>query len=175
MLTLDEVFPVSTAAFIATEAVIVSVGSAAAVAVGSPDTDSAAESAASASGSKSGAAIGSPDTVAAAESAVSAVGSAAVSSSATAAAAGSSIAASASSAVPSGAEAESSVTVVISSETLISGSRTRISYLNSVGFWFISLDMLSEIRPAPADLAVMNPSSSISMISGVSLLQTERA
>ena len=182
MLTLDEVFPVSTAAFIATEAVIVSVGSAAAAAAGSPDTDSVTESVAAAAGSKSGAAIGSPDTDSVTESAASAAGSksgAAIGSpdtvASSSAAAGSSIAAAASSAVSAGTEAESSVTAVISSETLISGSRTRISYLNSVGFWLISLDMLSEIRPAPADLAVMNPSSSISMISGVSLLQTERA
>ena len=162
-----------------------SVGSAAAAAVGSPDTvasgaaaaSSAAVSTASgsaaATGSVSGAAAGSPDTVASAESAASAAGSAV--SSFVSAAGSASGAAAASSVVSAGAGAESSVTAVISSETTISGSRTRISYLNSVGFWLISLDMLSEIRPAPADLAVMNPSSSISMISGVSLFQTERA
>ena len=204
---MEEVFPVSIAAFIAMAAAVDSVGSAAATAVGSPDTDASTEAAASAAGSVSGAGAGSPDTCASGAAAVSAgsgsatsaagsasgagaaslavvsaaSGSAAASAgSASGAAAGSpdtvaSAESAASAAGSAGTGAVSTVTSVISSETSITGSETMISYLNSVGFWLISLDMLSEIRPAPADLAVMNPSSSISMISGVSLFQTERA
>ena len=136
----------------------------------------AAAAAGSALGSAASAAVAAVAAVSAASVVVTAVAAASSSAVTTVSAGTPACAAVSSGRISSAAEvsasADSSAAV---SENSPSALLTMISYLNSVGTWLASLEMLSVIRPVPSDFAVIMPSSSISMISGVSLLQTERA